>query len=182
MKKLIILMAIFGITWLWAGCQDVTIGYLLTENASYETDSMIVKKDLDVTPPSWGTWRNQEYYDLIDMGLSPEEILEMGVEPTYEGLGGEGEDYYRLKWGQPWVSVAIEGIQGTQQIYVTVKEIKTTDGNADKLAACLTVRGNGTFEVPIEHDIPVGHYLISLNFSNEGYSKDVNDCFTIIVK
>lgn len=182
MKNLIISITAVIVTWFGVGCQDVTVGYLLTEDASYETDSMIVKKELDVTPPSWGVWENQEYYDLIDMGIPPEEILEMGVEPTYEGMGGEGEDYYRLKWGQPYVSVPIEGVQGTQQIYISVKEIKTTDGNADKLAACLTVRGNGIFEVPIEHDIPVGHYLISLNFSNEGYSKDVNDCFTIIVK
>ena len=75
-----------------------------------------------------------------------------------------------------------EGIQGTQQIYVAVKEIKTTGGNADKLADYLIVRGNGVFEIPIRHDIPIGRYLISLTFSNEGYSKDVNDCFTIIVK
>ena len=182
MKNIIILTIIAMVTWLGVGCQDVTIGYLLTENASYETDSMIVKKDLDITPPSWGIWSNPEYYDLINMGIPPEEILEWGIEPTYEGMGGEGEDYYRLKWKQPWVSVPIEGIQGTQQIYVTVKEIKTTNGDANNLADCLTVRGNGIFEVPIEHDIPVGRYVISLNFSNEGYSKDVNDCFTIIVK
>ena len=32
------------------------------------------------------------------------------------------------------------------------------------------------------YDIPVGRYVISLTFSNEGYSKDVDNCFTIIVK
>ncbi|MEQ2912181.1 MULTISPECIES: hypothetical protein [Butyricimonas] len=180
--KYIILSIIITVSVLIIGCQDVTIGYLLTEDANYETDSMIIKKELDTTPPSWGTWPNQEYYDLIEMGISPEEILSWGIEPTYEGYGGEGEDYYRLKWEQPWVSTPIEGIQGTQQIYVTIKEIKTTAGNADKLADYLTVRGNGILEIPIKHDIPTGRYLISLTFSNEGYSKDVNDCFTIIVK
>lgn len=182
MKKTIILALIAVLTCLAGGCQDITIGYLLTEDAGYKPDSMIVKKNLDITPPTWGVWDNQEYYDLLDMGISEEELLEWGIEPTFEGMGGEGDDYYRHKWGQPWVSIPIEGIQGTQQIYVSVKEIKTTDGDANKLAACLTVRGNGVFEVPIEHDVPVGRYVISLNFSNEGYSKDVDNCFTIIVK
>lgn len=182
MKKSIILALIAVVTCLAGGCHDITIGYLLTEDAGYKPDSMIVKKNLDTTPPTWGVWDNQEYYDLLDMGISEEELLEWGIEPTFEGMGGEGDDYYRHKWGQPWVSIPIEGIQGTQQIYVSVTEIKTTDGDADKLAACLTVRGNGVFEVPIEHDVPVGRYVISLNFSNEGYSKDVDNCFTIIVK
>jgi hypothetical protein len=59
---------------------------------------------------------------------------------------------------------------------------QTTTGNAEKMWEYLKVYGAGTFEVPLKHDIPIGRYLISLNFKNEGYSKDVNDCFTIIVK
>ena len=59
--KYIILSIIITVGMLIIGCQDVTIGYLLTEDASYETDSMIVKIELDKTPPNWGTWPNQEY-------------------------------------------------------------------------------------------------------------------------
>ena len=54
------------------GCQDVTVGYLLTEDASYNPDTLVVKTVLD------------------------------------DELGEE--DYYRSKWGAPWVSTPIEGV------------------------------------------------------------------------
>ena len=124
------------------GCQDVTVGYLLTEDASYNPDTLVVKTVLD------------------------------------DELGEE--DYYRSKWGAPWVSTPIEGVEGTIAIYVSIKNI--TSGDSEKLWEVLSVRGDGTFEIPLYHDVPAGRYVISLNFRNEGYSKDVNDCFTIIVK
>ena len=126
------------------GCQDVTVGYLLTEDASYNPDTLVVKTVLD------------------------------------DELGEE--DYYRSKWGAPWVSTPIEGVEGTIAIYVSIKNITSTSGDPEKLWKVLTVRGDGTFEIPLYHDVPAGRYVISLNFRNEGYSKDVNDCFTIIVK
>ena len=126
------------------GCQDVTVGYLLTEDASYNPDTLVVKTVLD------------------------------------DELGEE--DYYRSKWGAPWVSTPIEGVEGTIAIYVSIKNITSTSGDPEKLWKVLSVRGDGTFEIPLYHDVPVGRYVISLNFRNEGYSKDVNDCFTIIVK
>lgn len=126
------------------GCQDVTVGYLLTEDASYNPDTLVVKTVLD------------------------------------DELGEE--DYYRSKWGAPWVSTPIEGVEGTIAIYVSIKNITSTSGDPEKLWKVLSVRGDGTFEIPLYHDVPAGRYVISLNFRNEGYSKDVNDCFTIIVK
>lgn len=63
-----------------------------------------------------------------------------------------------------------------------IAQIKGIDLNEKEVDVEKTVRGNGVFEIPIKHDIPIGRYLISLTFSNEGYSKDVNDCFTVIVK
>ena len=126
------------------GCQDVTVGYLLTEDASYNPDTLVVKTVLD------------------------------------DELGEE--DYYRSKWGAPWVSTPREGVEGTIAIYVSIKNITSTSGDPEKLWKVLSVRGDGTFEIPLYHDGPAGRYVISLNFRNEGYSKDVNDCFTIIVK
>ena len=126
------------------GCQDVTVGYLLTEDASYNPDTLVVKTVLD------------------------------------DELGEE--DYYRSKWGAPWVSTPIEGVEGTIAIYVSIKNITSTSGDPEKLWKVLSVRGDGTFEIPLYHDVPAGRYVISLNFRNEGYSKDVNDWFTIIVK
>ena len=172
MKNLIILGILVLAACLGSSCQDVTIGFLQTEDAGYNPDTMVVKKELS-------------YYELLAEDpnyYTPELLISWGILPTQIIEVGAGEDYQRAQWGTPWVSNPIEGVDGTTQIYVSIKDIKTTTGNAEKMWEYLKVYGDGTFEVPLEHDIPTGHYLISLNFKNEGYSKDVNDCFTIIVK
>ena len=114
------------------------------------------------------------------MGFDPADGIEMEIYPTLE-LGG-GEDYMRDKYNIPWTSTPMEGVDGTAPIYVSVKSVTSNDGDPEKLKAVLTVKGNGMLNVPCHHDIPVGRYVISLNLSNEGYSKDVDNCFTIIVK
>ena len=164
----------------WMSCHDVEIGYLITEYASYEVDSMVIRKELDTTPPVWGP--NPEWQMYIDMGFLPEDIplFFPGVEP--ETWVGGGEDYFRVKNNQPWTSSPIEGIEGTAPIWVKVKSAKSEDGDISKLLEVATVRGNGVIEVPLENEIPIGRYLISLTFWNEGWTKDLEDCFTIIVK
>ena len=89
------------------GCQDVTVGYLLTEDASYNPDTLVVKTELDDEP-------------------------------------GE-EDYYRSKWGAPWVSTPIEGVEGTTAIYVSIKNITSTSGDSEKLWEVLSVSGGWEF-------------------------------------
>lgn len=123
---------------------------------------------------------NPEYERYVDMGFDPERCIEMGIYPTLE-IGG-GEDYTRDKYNIPWTSTPIEGVDGTAPILVSIKSVASNDGDAGKLKAVLTVKGDGMLNVPCHHDIPVGRYVISLTFSNEGYSKDVDNCFTIIVK
>ena len=160
-------------------CQDITIGYLITEYASYSVDSMIVKKNLDTTPPS--EIPNPRYEMYIEMGFTPQEIADwFDILPTM--MSGEGEDYERVLRDIPWVSSAIEGIEGTPPILVSIKSITTDEGDIEKLSTYLSVRGNGMLQIPVKNDIPAGRYKISLTFTNEGRSQDVNDCFTIIVK
>ena len=178
------IFVIFLILGLNAGCHEVTVGYLWLEDPGYNPDTLLVKQEssLNISAPSWGIWPNPTWDNMIESGYTPEQLEEWGIQPTFEGMGGEGEEYYRNKWDQPYVSTAIEGIEGTDQIYVSVKQITTDTGDAQKLKDCLMVWGDGRIQVPLHHNVPAGHYLISLNFKNEGYSKDVNDCFTIIVK
>lgn len=159
-------------------CQDVTIGFLNTENAGYSVDSLEVKIVLDDAVPEIVS--NPEYEMYIEMGLSSESCIDMGVYPTIE-IGG-GEDYTRSKYDIPWTSTSIEGVDGTLPIFATIKEIKSEDGDVEKMRSVLTVNGAGIFSVPCHHEIPAGRYIISLTFTNEGYSKNVEDCFTIIVK
>lgn len=160
-------------------CQDITVGYLSIENASYTVDSLVVKKELDITPPYETS--NPQYYELLEWGYTPEQLANMGIYPTI--LVGGGEDYERNERNIPWVSTSIEGVEGTQPILVSIKEIKVIDGNQqDDLEKNISVRGDGTFTVPLHNTLSKGRYVISLNFRNEGYSKDLDNCFTIIVK
>lgn len=188
MRKLIFVIGICLCACYW-NCQDVTIGYLLLDDAVYNPDSLVIKTtaSLDtaagVENPAVGELLLEIYGLPIDYYYSVGYTLEqlaavVGVEPYF----GRGDDYMRGKWGMPWVSTPIEGVDGTPPIYVAVKDIKSVDGDVDKLKAALTVRGDSTFSIPLYHDIPVGRYVITLNFSNEGYSKDLENCFTIIVK
>lgn len=170
-KVIAVLVLVYGAV---TSCQEETVGYLLTEDASYRPDSMVIKTVLDADPGE----PNPEYEMLLASGVPAGDLIEWGIPPRIH----YGVDYYRDKWGQPWVSGPIEGGEGTRQVYVSVKDIQTMTGVASEMWKYLKVYGDGTFEVPLKHTIPVGRYLISLNFTNEGYSKDVNDCFTIIIK
>lgn len=62
------------------------------------------------------------------------------------------------------------------------KKYNFNSGDPEEIVESPFRAWDGTFEIPLYHDVPAGRYVISLNFRNEGYSKDVNDCFTIIVK
>ena len=179
MEKIIFIISMCTCFVLW-NCQDVTIGFLYTEAAEYSVDSLVVKRELtDVAPGE--TKPNPEYYELLDMGIPPDMIAMLDIYPTI--TVGRGEDYLRELNDIPWVSYPIEGIEGTKPIFVHVKSVKSIEGEgADVLESVLTVRGDGTIEVPAHHGVPIGRYLVSLTFRNEGYTKDVDDCFTVIVK
>ena len=170
MKKLAIIL--IGIVGVFVACQDITPGYLSTEFAGYTMDSMVVKKELDMTPPE----PNPDYEMYISWGYTPDYLISSGIYPT---IGGD--EYKRAVYGWPWTSTPIEGVEGTQPIYVSIKDIKTDTGDAELMRKYLQVSGNGTFTLPVETDIPLGRYVISLTFTNEGYTSDVDDCFTIIV-
>lgn len=189
MNKLYIIGALLVLVYWGTGCQDIPIGYLQTEDAGYNPDTMVVKNvnSLDTTA---GVMNPAVEEAIIDMGLTLEMYYQLGFSfrEIAQALGlepyiGEGEDRERVQWNIPWVSNPIEGVQGTPQIFVTIKGIREeSGGNVAEALEQIKVYGDGTFEVPLQHTIPVGRYVISLNFRNEGYSKDVDDCFTIIVK
>ena len=170
---MIFLLMIVGIL---GGCQDITVGYLLTEDANFDPDSLVIKRyeALDIDPGE----PNPDYDWYIEMGWDPNGGDGDPIPPRLN----PGEDYYRFISNAPWISAPVQGIEGTLPIFCSLKTIKPAGENAEKLRKYLKVYGDGTFEISLKHDIPVGRYLISLNFSNEGSSKDLDDCFTIIVK
>lgn len=90
-------------------------------------------------------------------------------------------DYDRNRLNIPWTSTALQGIIGTAQISIILKDIQSADGNAALLKSIITVRGDGTIYVPLKNSLPVGKYYISLTVKNEGYSEDLDRIFKVIV-
>lgn len=175
MKNLYLLLVI---SLAFVGCHQVSVGFLMTEEAGYNPDSLVVKSVLDTTAPE--VIPNPEWEMFIEIGLTPEQIMDMDVFPTLE-IGG-GEDYQRVTYDIPWTSVPLEGYEGTQPIYMAVKSIITETGDAEVMKRYLSVRGNGMLSIPVRHEVPAGRYVISLRVWNEGYAKEIEDCFTVIVE
>lgn len=159
-------------------CHKTTIGFLETERASYAIDSMVVKLKLDTTAPV--EIPNPTYYQLINLGYSPATLISFGIYPTIKQ--NPGADYDRNRLGIPWSSTAIEGVFGTMPIKLTISKIETDKGDVDKLKNIISVRSNGIISIPIKNDLPAGYYHLTLTFSNEGYTKSIENAFTVIVK
>lgn len=162
--------------WLSGGCHEVTVGFLTVENASYDRDSMVVRTKLDTASGQF----NPEFQKYLDFGYSYLYVRDtLKIAPRI----GTGADYeWAVVKGSSWVSYKIEGVQGTLPIYVAIKEIRSEDGgNPEIMRRELKVRADGTLILPTFVRSPVGRYSISLRFSNEGYTKDVDHVYTIIV-
>ena len=92
------------------------------------------------------------------------------------------EDWAQVEYGSDWVSDPLEGVQGTNPRKITISSVVSPDGgNVETFLKEVTLRGDGTFTVPVENNIPLGTYVVSLSVSNEDHSHILKDIFTIIV-
>ena len=140
MKTLFIigsLLIFLGFLW---NCQDVKVGYLETENAQYQPDSMVIKSVLDAS-----------------------------------------EDSLQIKYQIPWQSTSIEGIQGTMPIHYSIGTIESDNGYTDAISQIDIVR-KGIFQIPWNHTLPPGRYIVSIQISNEGYTHHLDSIYTVIVE
>ncbi len=95
----------------------------------------------------------------------------------------EVTDPHRIEFNIPWLSLPIEGVEGTAPILYTIKEVKSqTSFDMDQFLKDVNVRGNGIFEVALDHKIPSGNYVISLQAKNEGHTQLISDIFTIVIE
>lgn len=170
---LVIALLIAGVA-----CQKKNVGFLDVAQASYAIDSMVVKLKLDTTPPT--EVPNPTYYSLLNQGWSASTLLSFGIFPTIKQ--NAGVDYDRNRLNIPWSSTAIEGVTGTMPIKVVISKVTTDKGDADKLKQVASIRSNGIISIPLNNGLPAGYYHVSLAFSNEGYTKSLDNIFTVIVK
>lgn len=140
-----IVMIILGtMTLFLSGCHEKTIGYLITENAEYEPNTLTIPRELDPVA-----------------------------------------DAKRIKNQAPWVSYAMQGYEGTQQIMFSVESVTSTAGEeeATKFMEELKIRGGGgALEYPLVHKAGPGTYTVSVRLTNPGYSQVVENAFTFIIE
>lgn len=92
------------------------------------------------------------------------------------------EDADRIEKKYNWISYPIDGLLGTYPMYISIETVRTEEGgDAAKFIAEAKVRGDGTFDIPFENQIPEGKYIITLKVENEGYSALLPDIFTVWV-
>lgn len=141
MKQFILCMVVILAVGLGA-CHEKTIGYLITENASYDPDTMYVRK-------------------------TPDPV----------------EDAVRIEYGSPWVSLQLQGYEGTEQIHFSVESVASDQGEeaAATFMSELAIRGGGALMYPLENNAVPGTYVVSVRLTNDGYSQVVEDAMTIIV-
>lgn len=142
MKRIVIILGV--IFTCFSACHETTIGYLITENASYEPDSLVIPRELDPI-----------------------------------------EHAIRIENQSPWISYAMQGYEGTEQIMFTVESVTSTAGEAEaqKFKEELVIRGGGgALEYPLVHKAGPGRYMISVRLTNPGYSQVVENAFTFILE
>lgn len=92
-------------------------------------------------------------------------------------------DYTRILYKADWVSTKIQGVLGTAPIIYSIIDVRAEGGgDAEAMKAVCTINGSGTFDIPYEHHVPVGRYIMSVGISNDGYAYELKDAFTIIVE
>ena len=88
-------------------------------------------------------------------------------------------DARQIEFQIPWQSTSIEGVQGTAPIHYSIKSINSAH---PEVADQFTMQGKGIIELPWNHTVPPGRYVINMRISNEGYTVDLDSMYTIIVK
>ncbi|MDR6782324.1 hypothetical protein ABIE26_001188 [Pedobacter africanus] len=182
MKKLLPVLVLGFL--IFQSCRKIPVGFLQTEYAGYTPDSLIIPAVLKDT----GAVKipNPTYALLLRLGYTPAQLASTNnplkqIVPEFS-LQFE-ENYLRNKNKIPWVGTSIQGLKGTAPIKIEVLNIKPESPEAEKLKSLISIRGSsGIIQVPPDHGLPTGHYIVSLGFSNEGWKKEIQDVFTIIIK
>ena len=140
MRRLILLAIVFVAV--LEACHETTIGYLITENASYDPDTLYVRK-------------------------TPDPVA----------------DAVRIEYNAPWVSLQLQGYEGTEPINFSVESVTSDQGEAAAATFMseLTIRGGGALMYPLENNAVPGTYVVSVRLTNDGYSQVVENAMTIIV-
>ena len=92
-------------------------------------------------------------------------------------------DADRIKRQYPWVSPPMQGVLGTYPFSYEIAGVHSTDGDVNSFLQAVKLRGDSSFEIPLEGNVAPGKYVIDISISNRGGITCRKDgIFRIIVK
>lgn len=99
--------------------------------------------------------------------------------PVVKAKLDEEEDAYQIEHKIPWQSNEIDGVEGTLPIYFQIWSI---NGGQLEIMNQFTIKPTGVIELPYNHTVPNGRYVLSVKIGNEDHGYTIDSAFTVIVK
>lgn len=116
--------------------------------------------------------RTVGFLDIRHAAYAPDSmIVKAGLDPD--------NDAYQIKFKIPWQSGEMEGVEGTNPVKYTIRNVRSEHPEA---VAQFRMFGRGRVELPWNHTVPVGRYVIDMRISNEGHFCDLDSIFIVIVR
>ena len=89
------------------------------------------------------------------------------------------DDAYQIKFKIPWQSGEMEGVEGTNPVKYTIRNVR---GKHPEVVTQFRMSGRGRVELPWDHTVPAGRYMIDMRIANEGHFCDLDSIFIVIVR
>lgn len=93
------------------------------------------------------------------------------------------EDAVRIKYNAPWVTLNVQGVEGTDPIIYSVESVISDKGTkaAEVFREKLEIQGGGIMRYPLKNEAELGTYKVFVRVTNRGYSQVLKAPFTFIV-
>lgn len=89
------------------------------------------------------------------------------------------EDARQIEFKIPWQSTSIDGVQGTSPVRYSIKSIESEHPGA---VAQFTMRGKGIIELPYNHTVPAGRYVVNVRIEAGEHVQELDSMYTVIVR
>lgn len=86
----------------------------------------------------------------------------------------------QIELGYPFSTADIQGVQGTEPIFYSIRKIDCSNGNAE--ATSQFYMSGSRVQLPYNHTVPQGRYIISVTIENEGHSHYADSALTVIIQ
>lgn len=122
----------------------------------------------------WGCEVTEGFLEAENAKYTPDSLVVKAVlDPVH--------DADRIEWQMPWQSVPIEGTFGTPVVSYAIERVDSDNGYTEAARQFRLVR-KAVIELPCDHTLPVGKYVITLRISNDDHVAVIDSVYTVRVE